>query len=68
MYFIDSQRTLCHIIKDMRTGESPCGAKADKAEVINYRYDHLHGLLDKKPTDIPLCKECETIGLRMHPV
>jgi hypothetical protein len=59
MYFLNSQRTLCHVIEDMMTGKTPCGAKDGKAAVINYRYGHPHGLLEKKPTNIPLCKECE---------
>jgi hypothetical protein len=61
MYFLDSQRTLCHVIEDMKTGVTPCGAEARKADVINYRYGHPHGLLESKPAGIPICKECEKV-------
>jgi hypothetical protein len=61
MYFINSQRTLCHIIEDMRTGEAPdpCGSKAQKIDMMRYREGKPHGLLPDKPADIPLCKHCE---------
>lgn len=61
MYFLNSQRTLCHIIRDIRTGEAPeaCGAKASKSDVISYRYGQPHGLLQKKPADIPICEQCQ---------
>jgi hypothetical protein len=59
MYFLNSQRTLCHVIEDMMTGKTPCGTKDGKVEVISYRYGQLHRLLKQKPPNIPLCKECE---------
>jgi hypothetical protein len=60
-YFLNQERTLCHIIKDIRTGEAPdtCGAQAPKSDIINYRYGKPHGLLEKKPVTIPLCMGCE---------
>lgn len=58
MYFLDSRRTLCHIIRDMKSGEAKCGNKDGKEHVINYRYGRPHGLLEEKPEDIPLCANC----------
>ena len=61
MYFINSQRTLCHIIEDIRTGKAPdtCGEKAEKSDVISYRYGQPHSLLTEKPINIPLCDKCQ---------
>jgi hypothetical protein len=61
MYFLNAQRTLCHIIEDMRTGAAPdpCGSKANKGDILNYRVGKPNKLLRDKPGDIPLCKHCE---------
>ena len=61
MYFLNSERTLCHIIEDIRTGEAPdpCGSKANKVDILRYREGKQHNLLPQKPADIPLCKHCE---------
>ncbi len=61
MYFLNSQRTLCHIIEDMRTGEAPnpCGSRAFKLDILNYQEGKPNKLLEVKPPDIPLCKHCE---------
>jgi hypothetical protein len=61
MYFLNSQRTLCHMIEDMRTGKAPdpCGSKAPKFDIIRYLEGKPNHLLQVKPSDIPLCKHCE---------
>jgi hypothetical protein len=61
MYFLNSQRTLCHILEDIRTGEAPdpCGSKAYKVDILRYQEGKPNGLLIEKPADIPLCKHCE---------
>ncbi|MDT4895037.1 MAG: hypothetical protein QOH25_114 [Acidobacteriota bacterium] len=61
MYFLNSQRTLCHRIEDMRTGEAPdpCGKKAYKLDILRYQRGELHNLLPEKPKDVPLCKHCQ---------
>ena len=61
MYFLNSQRTLCHIIEDMRSGEAPdpCGAKADRADIVRYHKGKENRLLAEKPAHIPLCKHCQ---------
>jgi hypothetical protein len=61
MYFLNSQRTLCHIIEDMRTGEAPdpCGSKAQKSDLMRFQEGRPNNLLAKKPADIPLCKHCQ---------
>jgi hypothetical protein len=61
MYFINSQRTLCHIIEDVRTGEAPdpCGSKAPKYEIQRHQEGKPNKLLPVKPPGIPLCKHCE---------
>jgi len=61
MYFLNAQRTLCHVIEDIRTGEAPdpCGSKANKLDVLKYREGKPNGLLKDKPPGIPLCKHCE---------
>ena len=61
MYFLNSQRTLCHIVEDVRTGEAPdpCGSKANKLDILRYHEGKPNNLLTVKPLDIPLCKHCE---------
>ena len=61
MYFLNSRRTLCHMIEDLRTGEAPdpCGAKANKLDVLRYYEGKPNNLLPDKPVDIPLCKHCQ---------
>lgn len=61
MYFLNSQRTLCHIIEDEEEGKAPtpCGSKAPKIEMMRYREGKPNGLLTEKPGGIPLCKQCE---------
>jgi hypothetical protein len=61
MYFLNSQRTLCHIIEDEEEGKAPapCGSKAQKLDMMHYREGKPNGLLPEKPADIPLCKHCE---------
>lgn len=61
MYFLNSQRTLCHIIEDIRTGEAPdpCGSKARKLDILRYQEGKPNKLLIVKPQDIPLCKHCQ---------
>jgi hypothetical protein len=68
MYFLNSQRTLCHIIEDVRTGEAPdpCGSKASKFDLLRQREGKPNGLLSKKPQDIPLCKHCEKAVMWMR--
>lgn len=60
-YFLNQQRTLCHILEDEETGEAPnpCGARARKMDVIRYQEGKPSGLLMDKPVNIPLCKHCE---------
>ena len=61
MYFLNSPRTLCHIIGDIRTGEAPdpCGARARKIDLLLHQEGKPNNLLPEKPKDIPLCKHCE---------
>jgi hypothetical protein len=61
MYFLNAQRTLCHIIEDKEDGKAPapCGSKAQKIDMMRYREGKPHGLLPEKPANIPLCKHCE---------
>jgi hypothetical protein len=61
MYFLNSQRTLCHIVEDVTTGEAPdpCGSKASKFDLLRLREGKPNGLLPEKPADVPLCKHCE---------
>jgi hypothetical protein len=61
MYFLNTDRTLCHMIEDIRTGEAPdpCGQKAHKVDILFYQKGKPHNLLPEKPKDIPLCKHCE---------
>jgi hypothetical protein len=61
MYFLNAQRTLCHVIEDIRTGEAPdpCGSRADKLDILKYREGKPNNLLKDKPPEIPLCKHCE---------
>lgn len=61
MYFLNSQRTLCHIIEDMRTGEAPdpCGSKARKLDILHFKAGKAHNLLKEKPPGVPLCRHCE---------
>lgn len=61
MYFLNSQRTLCHVIEDIRTGDAPdpCGSKADKLDILRYQEGKPNKLLIVKPQDIPLCKHCQ---------
>jgi hypothetical protein len=61
MYFLNSQRTLCHIIDDLRTGEAPdpCGQKAGKLDILFYHKGKPNNLLPEKPAEIPLCKHCQ---------
>lgn len=69
MYFLNSQRTLCHIIEDMRTGEAPdpCGSKARKLDILRYQAGKAHKLLKEKPPDVPLCRHCEKALVWMRP-
>ena len=68
MYFLNSQRTLCHIIEDMITGEAPdpCGAKASKIDLIFYQDGRPSHVLPDKPQDVPLCKHCEKYLASAH--
>jgi len=61
MYFLNSHRTLCHILEDIRTGEAPapCGSKANKSDILRYHEGKPNNLLPERPADIPLCKHCE---------
>lgn len=61
MYFLNSQRTLCHRIADLKTGEAPdpCGSKASKLDVLHYQEGKPNNLLPDKPANIPLCKHCQ---------
>ena len=61
MYFLNSQRTLCHMIEDMKTGEAPdpCVKKAYKLDILRYQRGEPNNLLPEKPADIPLCKHCQ---------
>ena len=61
MYFLNETRTLCHILEDKETGEAPdpCGAKARKSDLIQFRDGRPNAILTAKPADIPLCKHCE---------
>jgi hypothetical protein len=61
MYFLNAQRTLYHMIEDMRTGKAPdpCGSKAHKSDLLRYQTGKPHNLLNVKPQDVPLCKHCE---------
>ena len=61
MYFLNSQRTLCHMVEDLRTGKAPdpCGARARKFDLQRYQEGKPSGLLIVKPQDIPLCKHCQ---------
>jgi hypothetical protein len=61
MYFLNSQRTLCHVIENFRTGEAPdpCGIRARKFDLLRYREGKPSSILPAKPPDIPLCKHCE---------
>ena len=60
MYFLNSDRTLCHVIGNIKTGEAPdpCGSKASKFDVQRYLEGKPNHLLAEKPPDIPLCKHC----------
>jgi hypothetical protein len=61
MYFLNAQRTLCHMIEDMRTGKAlePCGSKASKSDILRHQTGKPNNLLEVKPKDIPLCKHCQ---------
>jgi hypothetical protein len=61
MYFLNTDRTLCHMIEDIRTGEAPdpCGVKAYKLDILRYHKGQPNNLLRDKPPDIPLCKHCQ---------
>jgi hypothetical protein len=61
MYFLNSQRTLCHILEDKVEGKAPapCGSKVQKIDILRYQNGKPCGLLREKPSDIPLCKHCE---------
>jgi hypothetical protein len=61
MYYLNSQRTLCHILEDVRTGEAPdpCGIKARKFDLLRYRDGRPGRILPEKPPDIPLCQHCQ---------
>jgi hypothetical protein len=70
MYFLNAQRTLCHIIEDEETGKapSPCGSRASKMDIFGYQAGKQHSLLTEKPSNIPLCKHCEKGMAQMHRV
>jgi hypothetical protein len=61
MYFLNTARTLFHMIEDIRTGQAPdpCGSRANKLDILQYHEGKPNKLLVEKPTDIPLCKHCE---------
>jgi hypothetical protein len=60
-FFLNQQRTLCHILENDETGEAPnpCGAKANKIDLIRYQAGKSNSILLDKPPDIPLCKHCQ---------
>jgi hypothetical protein len=61
MYFLNAQRTLCHIIEDIETGEAPdpCGSKAAKIDLLKHQQGKPSKLLPVKPQDVAFCKHCE---------
>ena len=69
-YFMNQQRTLCHILEDEENGKAPapCGAKADKVDLIRYQRGDTNGILLDKPAHIPLCKHCQKGMVWMRPV
>ncbi len=61
MYFLNADRTLCHILEDIRTGEAPdpCGSKVSPIDMRYYREGKPSKILKDRPPDISLCKHCE---------
>jgi hypothetical protein len=61
MYFLNAQRTLCHIIEDIRSGEAPdpCGSKVHRAHLQRYLNGKPSHVVVEKPPNVPLCKHCE---------
>jgi hypothetical protein len=61
MYFLNAQRTLCHIIEDIRSGEAPdpCGSKVNRSDLHRYQTGKSSHVVAEKPPNIPLCKHCE---------
>lgn len=61
MYFIKHGSHVCHILEDEFEGSAPapCGAKADKIDLIRYRDGQRQtNIVAAKPADVPLCKHC----------
>ncbi len=60
MYFLNAQRTLCHIMEDFKSGEAPdpCGSKAHRGDLRRYREGKASYILTERPPNIPLCKHC----------
>lgn len=61
MYFLNAQRTLCHIMEDLTSGEAPdpCGSKAHRNDLRRYQEGKSSNIFTEKPFNIPLCKHCE---------
>jgi hypothetical protein len=60
-YFLNQQRTLCHILEDEERGvaPAPCNARANKLDVMRYQEGKSNAILPDRPASIPLCKHCE---------
>jgi hypothetical protein len=67
-YFLNQQRTLCHILENDEEGYAPhpCDAEANKRDLMNYQLGEPNGILLDKPADIPLCKRCEKAMVSMR--
>ena len=64
MYFLNTKRTLCHILEDEEDGRAPapCGAKVKKTDMLRRRDGRQSNVVAVKPPDVPLCKHCEKAG------
>jgi hypothetical protein len=68
MYFINKDRTLCHILEDEESGKAPapCGSKAGKIELFSFNTGKPTRLIvPRRPADIPLCKHCQKAEVQM---
>lgn len=59
MYFVKHGGTVCHVLRDTRTGAAPCGIKMSRLELSMYKAGKpTPQVVAEKPPNVPLCKQC----------
>jgi hypothetical protein len=62
MYFLNKDRSICHILEDQDEGKAPapCGSKANRLDLMRLSDGKTSDfIVAKKPPEIPLCKHCQ---------